>query len=99
MSRSRCLPAYGGRVPIDVTLMTRQGCHLCEVAHAELERILPDYGLRAQLVDIDTDPQLRAEYGDRVPVVLLNGKEHGYFTVEERRLRPALEKLRQQSGA
>lgn len=82
-------------MPIDVTLMTRQGCHLCEVATGELERILPDYGLSARLVDIDTDPQLRAEYGDRVPVVLLDGKEHGYFTVDERRLRPALATLQE----
>lgn len=99
MSRSCWVRAYGGRVPIDVTLMTRQGCHLCEVAQAELERILPDYGLRARLVDIDTEAHLRAEYGDRVPVVLLNGKEHGYFTVDEGRLRPALEKLQRQSGS
>lgn len=89
--------AYRVGVPIDVTLMTRQGCHLCEVARGELERILPDYGLTARLVDVDTDAELRAEYGDRVPVVLLNGKEHGYFTVDERRLRPALQALRQHS--
>lgn len=80
-------------VQIDVTLMTRQGCHLCEVAADELERILPDFRLSARLVDIDTDPGLRAEYGDRVPVVLLNGREHGYFTVDERRLRAALQAL------
>ncbi|WP_134321923.1 glutaredoxin family protein [Cumulibacter soli] len=80
-------------MPIEVTLMTRQGCHLCEVAAGELSRILPDYGLRASQVDIDSDPELRAEYGDRVPVVLLNGKEHGYYTVDEHRLRPALQAL------
>lgn len=76
----------------DVTLMSRGGCHLCDVALAELERILPDYRLRARVVDVDTDPELRAEYGDRVPVVLLDGKEHGYFTVDESRLRAALER-------
>lgn len=78
---------------IDVTLMSRKQCHLCEVAHGELARILPDYGLRARVVDVDDDPELQAEYGDRVPVVLLDGKEHGYFTVDEQRLRPALERL------
>lgn len=73
--------------------MTRQGCHLCDVAAAELERILPAFGLEARLVDIDADAELRVEYGDRVPVVLLNGSEHGYFTVDEHRLRAALQKL------
>ena len=38
-------------------------------------------------VDVDTDPELQAEYGDRVPVVLLDGREHSYFTVDVDRLR------------
>jgi hypothetical protein len=38
-------------------------------------------------VDVDTDPELQAEYGDRVPVVLLDGREHSYFTVDVPRLR------------
>jgi hypothetical protein len=39
------------------------------------------------VVDVDTDPELQAEYGDRVPVVLLDGREHSYFTVDVDRLR------------
>ena len=34
--------------------------------------------------------RLRAEYGDRVPVILVDGREHGFWTVEEPRLRAAL---------
>jgi hypothetical protein len=30
------------------------------------------------------------EYSDRAPVILLDGKEHGYWRVEEDRLRAAL---------
>jgi hypothetical protein len=41
----------------------------------------------SRVVDVDTDPELRAEYGDRVPVVLLDGREHSYFTVDVPRLR------------
>jgi hypothetical protein len=39
---------------------------------------------------VDTDPELRAEYGDRVPVIMVDGREHGFFRVEEGRLRAAL---------
>ena len=35
---------------------------------------------------MDTDIELEREYGERLPVVLLDGKEHGYFQVEEDRL-------------
>ena len=41
-------------------------------------------------VDVDTDPELRAEYGDRVPVIMIDGREHGFWRVEEPRFRPAL---------
>ena len=40
--------------------------------------------------DVDADPELRAEYGDRVPVILIDGREHGFWAVEEPRLRAAL---------
>jgi glutaredoxin len=66
-----------------IQLLTRPGCHLCEVAVEALERI----GEPWVEVDIERDPELDAEYGDRIPVVLLDGKEHGYWRVEEERLR------------
>jgi glutaredoxin len=67
--------------------MTRAGCHLCEVAAETLERIAAEAGLRPEAVDVDADTRLQAEFGDRVPVVLLDGREHSYFTVDVPRLR------------
>ena len=66
-----------------VTLISRDGCHLCEDAEAVLDRILPGQWSR---VDVDSDVGLARDYGDRVPVVLLDGAEHGYWRVEEARL-------------
>lgn len=82
--------------PPVVTLMTREGCHACATAHEVLTAILADYGLTAQVLDVDRlaadgDPEPRAEYGDRVPVVLLDGVEHGYWEVDEPRLRADLD--------
>jgi hypothetical protein len=37
-------------------------------------------------VDITGDDALEEEYGFRIPVVLLDGKEHGYWRVEKERL-------------
>ena len=68
-------------------LLTRQGCHLCDVAAETLERIGAEAGTTPVAVDVDGDPELQAEYGDRVPVVLLDGREHSYFTVDVDRLR------------
>jgi glutaredoxin len=66
-----------------ITLISRDGCHLCEVAEAALDRVVPGDWTR---VDVDSSLELERDYGDRVPVVLLDGKEHGYWRVEEDRL-------------
>ena len=71
-------------------LLTRAGCHLCELAQETLDRVGAEAGLTPETVDVDGDPELRAEYGDRVPVVLLDGREHSYFTVDVPRLRADL---------
>ena len=68
-------------------LLTRQACHLCDVAAETLARIAAEAGEVPEAVDVDADPELQAEYGDRVPVVLLDGREHSYFTVDVPRLR------------
>jgi glutaredoxin len=71
-----------------LTLISRAGCHLCEVAEQALDRI----GEPWDRVDVASDLELERDYGDRVPVVLLDGVEHGYFRVEEERLRRDLAK-------
>ena len=76
-----------------LVLLTRAGCHLCETAAETLTRIAGEAGLVPAAVDVDSDPELQAEYGDRVPVVLLDGREHSYFTVDVDRLRRDLNTL------
>jgi hypothetical protein len=70
-----------------LTLLSREGCHLCETAWETLVRLADEVGEVPGQVDVDGDPELQAEYGDRVPVVLLDGREHSYFTVDVDRLR------------
>ena len=73
--------------PPRLQLLTRASCHLCDVAAETLERVAAEAGVVPESVDVDADPELQAEYGDRVPVVLLDGREHSYFTVDVPRLR------------
>ena len=73
-----------------VLVYTRAGCHLCAVAEVDVARICGELGLGFRCVDVDSDVELRAEYGDRVPVIEIDGREHGCWRVEEKRLRAAL---------
>ncbi|HEY3716316.1 MAG TPA: glutaredoxin family protein [Jatrophihabitantaceae bacterium] len=73
-----------------VTLITRVGCHLCEDASALLQKLHAELGFGYDELDVDADRDRRNEYSDRVPVILIDGKEHGYWRVEEPRFRAAL---------
>lgn len=73
-----------------VTVLTRQGCHLCEVAEEQVARICAEFGVSYSTKDVDAERELRAEYGELVPVIMIDGAEHGYWTVEEDRFRQAL---------
>ncbi|MEU7766012.1 glutaredoxin family protein [Nocardia sp. NPDC049190] len=79
-----------------VILLTRAGCGLCVIAWQQLRTICAEFGIEPGTVDVDeaaaADPGLRAEYGDRLPVVLLDGREHSYFDVDETRLRADLKR-------
>jgi glutaredoxin len=74
----------------EVTVYTRQGCHLCEVAQAQLRKIARDRPMTVRLVDVDSDPALRALYGARVPVVMIEDRVLDEGAVTEYRLRKAL---------
>ena len=69
-----------------LTLITRPGCHLCDDAKVVMDRVTAATGEPWQERDVTGDLELEREYGERLPVVLLDGREHGYWRVEEDRL-------------
>jgi glutaredoxin len=73
-----------------VTVITRVGCHLCSEAEQTIARMAAELGFATDIVDVDSDRGLANEYSDRVPVILVDGVEHGYWQVEEERLRKRL---------
>jgi hypothetical protein len=68
---------------------------MCTAAAARLAALADELGFELAVTDVDAqaaggNPALRAEYGDRLPVVLLDGSEHSYWEVDEPRLRADL---------
>ena len=74
-----------------VSVVTRRGCHLCEDAESVVDQLSRELGFIWDAVDVDQPSQLQDTHRDRVPVILLDGVEHGYWWVEEDRLRQALD--------
>ena len=80
-----------------MTLLTREGCPLCAQAAGRLDALAGELGFALSVVDVDAaaaagDAALRAEFGDRLPVVLLDGVEHSYGEVDEERLTDDLQR-------
>jgi glutaredoxin len=78
-----------------VVLLTRAGCSLCERTAIRLAELSAELGFDVATTDVDAaaaagDATLRAEFGDRLPVVLLDGREHSYWELDEPRLRADL---------
>jgi glutaredoxin len=78
-----------------VELLTRDGCTICQRVHAQLADLAGELGFDLSTTDVDAaaatgNPGLRAEFGDRLPVILLDGREHSYWEVDEDRLRADL---------
>lgn len=75
-----------------VTVYTRENCHLCEDAKATVEDVVEgvDTTVDVETVDVDTDPALRDEYGERVPYVLVDGTPKFKFRVDRDELEAAL---------
>ncbi len=65
-----------------LVLYHRPGCHLCEQMLAALYVAYGDE-LEVQLVNVDTDPTLKARYGLRVPVLAGAGRDLCEVTLDE----------------
>lgn len=76
-----------------VRLLSRNDCHLCDVAKGRIESAGTRVRFRLEIVDIDSDPDLAARYGERIPVVHVNGEEMFAYRVNERVLVRKLKSL------
>ncbi|MFD1569696.1 glutaredoxin family protein [Halorubrum laminariae] len=74
---------------VPVTVYTRENCSLCVVARETIEDVAADLDvpIDLELVDIDEDPELADEYGERVPYVFVDGHPAFKYEVDERELR------------
>jgi hypothetical protein len=78
-----------------VVLLRRDGCAMCERVRERLSALAGELGFALAVTDVDVEAEhgrsaLRAEFGDRLPVVLLDGREHSYWEIDEPRLRADL---------
>ena len=78
---------------IQIEILTKKDCCLCDDAKEIVERVLPDYSATPTLTDIESDPTLYEAFKERIPVVRINGEESFVYKTHETTLRKKLDRL------
>jgi len=73
-----------------ITLLSRPGCHLCDEARRTIARVAADLDIAWVERDVTDSADDLREYGEMIPVTLIDGVQHDFWRVDESRLRRAL---------
>ena len=76
-----------------VTLYGKPGCHLCDEARAVVADVRRERPFDLREVDVTANPSLHARYGERIPVVAIDGEEAFEYLVEPEELRRMLDRV------
>ena len=73
-----------------ITLLSRPGCHLCDDAREVIGKVADELGVTWEERDITQSEADLREYGEKIPVTIVDGVQHDFWRVSEDRLRRAL---------
>jgi glutaredoxin len=76
-----------------VTLYGKPGCCLCDDARAVVAAARREHGFDLREVDVSLDPGLHRDYGERIPVLEVDGEEAFELRVEAGELRRLLSRV------
>lgn len=77
-------------MPLEVDVYSKPDCCLCDEAKDVLRRVQADQPFVLREVDIESDPELMARYGEEIPVVFVAGRKAFKYRVDEAELRRKL---------
>jgi glutaredoxin len=82
---------------IQLTLIGKPGCHLCDDAREAIDGVLfefrkanPEAVVNVEEKNILEDEALQLKYSEEIPVLLIDGNMHNYWRIDEERLMRAL---------
>jgi glutaredoxin len=73
-----------------VTVYSRLGCHLCEIAIDKIKSVSSEIDFELEIKLIDDDKTLQEKYNDEVPVILIDDQVHDYWRIDVERFIKAI---------
>ncbi len=74
-----------------LTLYGKPGCHLCEEARQVVLSVRLERDFELAEVDVTLDPGLNREYGERIPVLAVDGEDVFEYVVDRQALKDRLD--------
>ncbi len=91
-----------------LTIISKPDCHLCDVAREIVETVVADLpeppdsseGEAVEVTELSIldDPALYAQWWEKIPVILIDGRLHAHWRVSPDRLRAALTRTTEQEN-
>jgi len=83
--------------PIEITLLTKPGCHLCDDARRVVEQVQADCATRGVATtlaehNILNDAELARRHSEDIPIVYVAGRRHAIWRVDAEKLTRAIER-------
>jgi len=73
-----------------ITIIGKPGCHLCDDAESLVKALVEGRDIEIEKFSILDDPKLAARYSEEIPVILIDGKVHDIFRIDEKRFLAAI---------
>jgi hypothetical protein len=83
---------------VRVQLLSRDECHLCDIALGELERLRRNYWFPLEIIKIEPGDEWYPKYHEKIPVVLIEGRMAFKYRVERAALLERLKAAARQKG-
>lgn len=84
--------------PPRLTFYTKEECHLCHVALEIVDKAARKVDFILESVDITTDPELEEKFGEKIPMLYINGSPAFKFHVDEKKLIRKLKEASRESS-
>ena len=77
-----------------LTLYGKPGCCLCDDARAAIDALGAAHEFELEEVDVSIDPRLWSRFGERIPVLEIDGEEAFELHVDRSELAQRLDRVR-----
>ena len=78
---------------VHIEMFSRPDCHLCDKARSALEKTRSKYPFNLRIINIEGNRKLELEYGNDLPVILINGNSAFKHRVDSQLLEEKLRNL------